>query len=600
MSEKSPNAHFLSLKKKELEEIKEIKSLAISYKFDMLSVMKQLVRCVNLERLSFFPKVSVEWLDEFFLLKKLTYLRVHNLRNAKVFLENVGRLDKLETLSLNQAKFGTKKGAASWADVGRQGFFDKGKKKTTIWNLPHLHTLFLNNCSLKFIPDEIKQLSKLKHLDIRWNKFNTFPTALLKIPHLQELYTDLEILEYPTSEVEDFLDQIPYYFQHQAEETKYISDCLLFFPKYSIKGDLRILAMQLLADNEQKLESIQSLSLLLKATQIPHFDIIRIRATQYLAKYYGQKAIEYLGKEKPVISFCGNIFTNKNVLRKRLKEVGIGYKSSIHETTTHIVIGQSYKKDIQELNNPKYHFLTEYQLNDYLDKIAPQYLVADDSTTDQLRQLLLANDETSIELAFELIKSGGLPKNCITELFICWISLYQGKLFNKAQKWLRQAGSPQFGDLVKGYVGGLFNAGSKYQPNEEYQYQILCSLEQYEELNVMRIAWYTYRQYKVGVQYLINHIEGAELVTFLKEYCEGTSIDLRGLELKEIPKELFELDFLTSINLHHNKLSTNDIMEFYKFPNLKELILTHNRGILKKDRPNIQKELVNCKIKFIE
>lgn len=592
---------LLELKPAQLRKVKEIKSAAINSKKEMEPVISQIVQCVNLERLSLYSTVAVTFPEAFFALKKLSYLRIHNLRSPKVFLENVGKLTNLKTLYIKHAKFDAKKAAEIWANIGSLGLFDDGTPKdTTIWHLHQLENLFLPNCRIKLLPAQIQQLTHLKRLDIRRSKLIDFPESILLLPQLQELYTDDSILENPEPAVEEYLQKLPYYYQQKEAETKYIDECLLYFPKYEISDELRVLAMQLLADNAPKIKALQNLSLLLKATQIPHFDMIRIRATQYLAQLYGQKAAEYLGKEKPVITICGKIHTNKNDLRKRLKEQGIGYKAKLHESTTHIVMGQSYKGDLEALNKPQYHFLSEYALNDYLDQVAPQYLVADDSITDQLKQLLLANDENAVELAFELIKTGGLPKDCITELFICWIALRHGKLFNKAQKYLRQIGSPQLGDLVKTWISGVFNSYTKYQPTEYYQYQELCRFEKYEELDALRIAWYTYRNYGVGVKYLINRLKGKDLFSFLKEHCNGTSIDLSGLELPEIPSELFELDFLSEINLHHNKLSNIDVKAFRKLRNLQKLTLTHNKGIKKKERPTIQMQLSPCEVQFVE
>ncbi len=567
---------FFELKEEDLKKVTEIKSLSL---FDQKRQKSQktihrIARCKNLEQLTLYTNGIYQWPSEFFDLKHIQYIYLYGLYKDAAFFRSIGALQSLKTLRLSNCNLPPN----DWG---------------TLTDLKNLEYLYLNKCAIRNMPTSFNQLKKLKVLDIRQNTaLKKIPAPIYELDQLQELYADSKLIRKLNEEERQLLSKLAYYYRHSATEKKYVRRFQGAFPKFKLSDAHRFLALNLLANDEELVKQLQTRDLLLDLTTIPRFDIIRIGAIDYLGSLYGPDLMDDIKSPTSELTICGKIHTNKNDLRKRLKEVNINYKTALGSDTTHIVIGQSSKLDLGVLkSNTNIKFLTEKMLNDYLDSIAPQYLVADEELSSNLKQLLLANDPVSIELALQLMKEGGMPKSIINELFVSWGGQPLGKLKDRLAKLLRQISSTALGDYVKKKVV-LYYIGHPYYRSESSLYTLLRKLEVYEELDTIKIGEMLYKITSKGTKYLLTKMPSEQKIAFLKSLCEGTTLNLSHKELTSLPKELGELTFLTKLNLKGNRLRSYP-KQLAQLVNLKELDISNNIVDKGKRLPGL---LPHCKI----
>lgn len=566
---------FLALKEEDLLKVKEIISVSIfeEHKNKRQHLLTKIARCKNIESLTLHTNGIDEWPSAFFELRKLTYLYVYDLHEDATFFQHIGKLQSLKTLRL----YWCSPPDYNWDCL------------TTLQNLEHL---YLQQCTIIDLSPAFAKLTQLKVLDLRKNtSLKKLPAFVLKLPHLQELYVDAKLIRKLKGEEQEALSKLAYFYRNSPTEKKYVQSFQGAFPKYNLTDAHRLLALNLLADDEASVQRLHTRDLLIDLTIIPRFDIIRIRAIDYLGKWYSEGATESLADPTTELMIAGKIHTNKNDLRKRLKEVGLVYKTALGANTTHVVIGQSSKIDLNLLKDKRLKLLTEDMLNEYLDQVAPQYLVADEGMSQQLKQLLLAQDENSIELALQLMKEGGIPKNIINELFVAWGGQGTGNLKNRLAKIIRQISSTALGDYVKKDTM-LYYPNSRYGRSESSLYTNLRKLEAYKELDTIRIGRILYDLTQKGIKYLLAKMTAEQKVEFLKSLCEGTSLNLSYKELTSLPKELTALTFLTKLNVKGNRLRSYS-KHLAKLVNLEELDISNNNINVGKQLPHI---LPNCKI----
>ena len=178
------------------------------------------------------------------------------------------------------------------------------------------------------------------------------------------------------------------------------------------------------------------------------------------------KAIEWLTQRfeatynaKPltkdmVMTVIGTIHSNKNDLKKSLKSAEIGYASQLHTEVTHILVGHRLKMtDFELLSSLSEEFilLTEPMFIQFQSSLSDTFLTGEAVEAAQIQQvseLLLHQDEVNVEIGLNLLKSGGVPPELISELFIIYRFSANSKHSKLAQKLLKMHASVALQELM--------------------------------------------------------------------------------------------------------------------------------------------------------
>jgi Leucine-rich repeat (LRR) protein len=155
-----------------------------------------------------------------------------------------------------------------------------------------------------------------------------------------------------------------------------------------------------------------------------------------------------------VLTIIGTIHSNKNDLKKSLKSAEISYTTTIDETLTHVLVGHRLKmEEFEQLSTVAEDIvrLTEPMFIQFQSGLSETFLTGDAVEAAQIQQvaeLLLHEDEANIEIGLNLLKSGGVPPELISELFIIYRFSSNTKHSKFAQKLLKIHGSVALQELM--------------------------------------------------------------------------------------------------------------------------------------------------------
>lgn len=235
-------------------------------------------------------------------------------------------------------------------------------------------------------------------------------------------------------------------------------------PQVQLKESLKKAIDQNLFAYERKLSEWMSIMLADYNDQMPMDTLFSALVVKHNS--LNAKALEWLTlrlqgdfqanplRKGQVLASIGDLHSNKNELRKLLKSEGIGYSAKINNQVTHILIGHRLSEDALETllaSQQQFVLMTEAMLLEFKKECSDTFLLGETASETQIAQvseLLLHPDEANVELAFSLLKSGGVPKELITELFIVYRFSDNATLSGKAQKMLKLHGSVALQELM--------------------------------------------------------------------------------------------------------------------------------------------------------
>jgi len=538
----------------EVEDFKSVISLDISYILDLDKLESQLSKCTNLEILSFGGAIYIPRIPEVvFSLKKLHTLIIKNC-SINYISPSIAKLEELKTLVLNNLYL--------------------LEFPSAIGYLTKLEELNLMNAKFRDNLESLEDLKQLRHLNLYRTGIKDLSKVIYSLPKLQELLVPKKIYLEIIKKHPAFEQQLSYLFQSTALEKKYISSLLNLLKRNNYSPKFRAILMNLLAGNYNKVKQFASINEILAATDVKSIESIRLKALEYYEQKWGNMHASSLGNNAH-IAVQGKLGINKKELQKKLKNQGIKYSAKISDKTTHLLLGQLSHGAYEEALERKIPIVTEQIVLHFINDHTEQYLVDDADTSQEyaenISNLLLSGQEDNIALALELFKEGGFPKELLTELFIAYKQTTSKTVEKEAQRLLRQYGSVALIDFIKKRDFLFYQYGAESSLTTK-----LNRLEKNTELNTLKIAWYAYRQHKKGLSYLLKKLPSNEKLDLLQSLMIGDSLDLQNLGLTSIPKEVFELTNLASLNLRYNRISTISLKLLPKLVDLRELNLTAN------------------------
>ncbi|MCP4441999.1 MAG: hypothetical protein GY810_24075 [Aureispira sp.] len=466
-------------------------------------------------------------------------------------------------------------------------------------NMTNLVTLYLSSNKLSQFPKGLEKAPKLSNLYIANNPFVQPPLELFKLPHLKHLGAQgtglgLAFTDYTASQ-------------------KILSE----FNKQNTSFEHRISTYNVLCTNQEEVDKL-SLLHLFEAMRI-RYKPLQEKAQQALFKRYKETY-----KNKPLqkgseILIWGTVNFKKTEVKERLKAFDIKYGIKVKPKTTHIVVGFNLKK-YEGYDREDLVYISDSDLNDFFIQNEEQYLLEESadgsSNTENVAMLLSSTDHQNIDLAFQILKTGGVPQDLITELFLIAKNPKLPKgLRKQAKSYITLHGSDTLKKRIQthkmifpGYINeNKHTRNIKFYTNDT-------------ELDGVKVGQYIYNHTRQGIKFWFEQMDKAqrkEAITSLAqdpkfilkaryfkdkneiyEYTQVQGLELNSKRLAALPEALFKFKNLKRLNLSRNKLtelpeelaqlrqlqwlniSYNKIATFPEvldqMPNLKEMIVSSN------------------------
>jgi tetratricopeptide (TPR) repeat protein len=206
--------------------------------------------------------------------------------------------------------------------------------------------------------------------------------------------------------------------------------------------------------------------------------------------------------------------------------------------------------NILQFNNPAFDRSAQMQ-NNKMEEKADQYLLQNTPEALQmvqnLQNLLESNKTANLELAFQLMESGGLPPQLFSHLLAIKLWHRIRLIRHKAHKLVLKLASEPLLKYLK-------NNSLVYEHQESKITLQFRQLNQYAEVRPATLAWMSLKLRKKGGKFCLEEqTNSAEAV--LRELSNGTELYLANFELKNLPPEIGLLSDLTVLNISGNAFS---------------------------------------------
>jgi Leucine-rich repeat (LRR) protein len=488
-----------------------------------LKAPEAITRLSKLKDLSMFCSEFPTWIGK--CSKKLKKIFVYTRDTVKEIPEDVFEYPELEALEI--------------CSSGLEYLSPK------VAQLKSLKKLRLSRNQFSQLPEELVQLENLERLDIEFNKFNNIPGLIIRIPNLKEL--NLKGAALHDSEISRFEK-----FYAWIKDGKNSAEDLAFFADVWDKKALPIADLYI-----QKLEKA------LNSGIIP----LNAHALYYLTELSEKAYCPF--KAGDVLFIDAKTAFKKTELKEKLGALNITLASAYNEQVTHVLIDENSNTDYETA------LMTELQLTAFLNENKPDYLVEsvqqDSGTLDNITSMLYSLIPANVEVAFSLMKSGGVPEGTVTALFTVYKLSNDKDQCSKALKFLQKIASPNLASALKKRVDF-----KKTRHSGEYKTNI--SVFENTELDLIRFGLaYTKASDEV---YALESILKQNNPIISKEFLLLISskgilnLNLEYYKIKDIPDCIYEFDHIKKLRLVvSKKASREDLKSIEKLKSLEELEL---------------------------
>ena len=423
-----------------------------------------------------------------------------------------------------------------------------------------LKRLRLSRNQLSSLPEELVTLENLERLDIEFNKFSTIPGFLIKIPNLKEL--NLKGATTHDSEIERF-EKFYKWNKYCPQKTPVDSGFEYTFTT-NTKEEKEFFAA--IWDKKPLTADALDINKLCKALNsgiVP----LNAHALYYLTEIC-DKAYRPL-KAGDVLFIEAKTAFKKTELKEKLNALNIGLAAEYDENVTHVLIDENGKTDYQAL------LMTELQLSTYLNENKPDYLVEyakqDTGTLDNITSMLYSLNSSNVDVAFSLMKGGGVPEGAVTALFTVYKLSDDKEQCAKAHKFLQKIASPNLASALKKRVDF-----KKIRHSGEYNSRL--SVFANTELDLARFGLEFTRAFNevYALESILKHNNPEYSKAFLMLIsANGTlNLNLEYYKIKDIPECIYEFDHIKKLRLVvSNKASREELKSIEKLRNLEELEL---------------------------
>lgn len=377
-----------------------------------------------------------------------------------------------------------------------------------IYQHPSLDELDLFGNNIQQIDDAIEQLQQLICLKVSSNELQHLPTVLSKLPLLKVfnwsnnpcgwMHPVLFTLH------ESIFDPKLFRWDSSKKNAKTVVAIRKILTKKSISSDDPVVATLCTVLNQESNTDHLSNRAILDAYLLGH---PKLRAACLAIICNRLKPFETANfVQGSEVLILGKTIKTKAVLNKKLKQLGIVVTAKKTPQTTHVIIGKNIKKTAA-LEDQTLIAVQENQLNSWLDKQAPDYLVQDsDDQQDnvyKIRDMLWSFDEDAVLVALQLMKGGGVPKGLITSLFAVYKFSPNSKIVRQSKNLLELNASPSLLEAMKKRFS-LKKCSQGYWNIKRYL-DPLCAET---ELDYLELVDFGYRSTQAEYPYTALYTEG--------------------------------------------------------------------------------------------
>ncbi|MEM0999314.1 MAG: hypothetical protein AAGN35_19815, partial [Bacteroidota bacterium] len=267
-------------------------------------------------------------------------------------------------------------------------------------DFPKLETLVLNDNDFMGLPEKMAQMRSLRYLDLRNNSLIHLPSELARLPHLKQL----------------LLKGNPMGILHDPRTTEAVSRLLEATADGKIPLDERLrLTQVLLQDLSGLLSRPPSELLSLLSTK---FNTVRERAPSAL---YAALSDPFGPAPPATVCLLGR-FQNlkRSAVKQSLQKRGIGVVSRPTGPDCVVIAGERPGDKLTVAQESGCPVGVEGHLEDFLNRAEGRFLTFakgnDSAELNNLRGLLRSGDEGNIRLALNLMETGGMPADVLSDL----------------------------------------------------------------------------------------------------------------------------------------------------------------------------------------
>jgi len=354
-------------------------------------------------------------------------IRLDASRNRLETLPNgVGRLPWLIKLDLRKNRLRQLPATIGNAPMLQEVDLSRNQLRELAALPPRLRSLNLAHNEFSKFPEALLQLPALERLDLSYNDLAEWPADLSGWPALRQLAlsgNDLQGFPGPLLQL-SHLEKLKGAGPPPAR--KQLLQLLRAGRSSPVAEPLPAVFFDLLQGRERLselslLELGQGLCFSMKA--------VRIVVRQHLVQERGAGLRRYPLREGALLGLVGKTHFDEELLQGQLANSGISLlPRAEYRAATHLVLGDR-PRAAPDLR-PEQVFLSEPDLNAFLDRSGDRYLVRKSSSEqlDRLRSLLLHRETHNVRLAAQLLRGGGVPRELLTDLFAAWKQAPRGRL----------------------------------------------------------------------------------------------------------------------------------------------------------------------------
>lgn len=159
--------------------------------------------------------------------------------------------------------------------------------------------------------------------------------------------------------------------------------------------------------------------------------------------------------EGSIVCLDGNFAENRNVIKSKLKMLGVQVKPAFEPGVTHIIIGKNPPEGWRLIAEHGLPYLTEAELYPLIKNVGAedQFLIQEElagesQMAESLKSLLTSPDTNTVQVAMQMLKTGGLPLQLAEELLMVAKTNDDTKVRAEAKKLLKTQGPPEWSALL--------------------------------------------------------------------------------------------------------------------------------------------------------
>lgn len=337
-----------------------------------------------------------------------------------VLPENIGQCRRLEKLLLSNNQLSALPASVGALDMLSQLHID-GNCLESLPPLPYqIRGLSIRDNRLAELPGHIRHLDNLCSFNAGKNQLSTLPENFGELYRLQKLWLDgnpMPDLPRPLfflSALEDLKGP------GDAEARKRLLRFLKFCRSHDVPARMRLVVYRVLEEDGRGLNDF-SIPLLLEALAYGMTDVAYAIRKHLLEERNGVQHLSppFAGKKAYLFGETG---FDPQHLRLQLEKLGMALSDDPEQEADFVVLGRLLRSMKARPPRNCRSLISRRSFSAFLNREMGRPFALDPSPRqlDNLRLMIFSPDKAQRQLALQLLKTNGVPKPLLTDLFLAW------------------------------------------------------------------------------------------------------------------------------------------------------------------------------------